>query len=250
MSKVLFITEKQSFMSKAFISHLEGERFEVMNVKPDVTAISRIEEPPLIFILFLQNEENLMTDVLGYLRDLVEDKEIRLFVIGTQDELEAVMAGFPPQNITKTYIRPVDMDEFTKDLKKEGEAIDRAEEFKTILIVDDDPTALRQMKNLLSSRYKIFVANSGMNAITILAKNQIDLILLDYEMPVVDGPKVLEMLRNDPGANSIPVMFLTAKGDKESIMNVVNLKPEKYLLKTMAPREIMDAIDEFFATHR
>ena len=143
-----------------------------------------------------------------------------------------------------------DMDEFTKDLKKEGEAIDRAEEFKTILIVDDDPTALRQMKNLLSSRYKIFVANSGMNAITILAKNQIDLILLDYEMPVVDGPKVLEMLRNDPNANSIPVMFLTAKGDKESIMNVVSLKPEKYLLKTMAPREIMDAIDEFFATHR
>ena len=207
------------------------------------------EDIPRIFILYLQGEDNLMIDVLGYIRDMVEDKGIRLFVIGTQDEIDTVIgknAGY----VAQTYIRPVDVQALLKRLEKESEAVDKLKEFKSILIVDDDPTALRSMKSLLSSRYKILVANSGMNAITILAKNHVDLILLDFEMPVVTGPKVLEMIRSDPNTSNIPVMFLTAKGDKHSIMEVVRFKPEKYLLKTMLPKEIMDSVDEFFATHR
>ena len=295
MSKVLFITEKSSFISTGIINKLKAESYEVITVKPDVTAISTYltettaepdnaapqeedpevaallsqegfspdagadlagggvaapkEDIPRIFILYLQGEDNLMLDVLGYIRDMVEDKGIRLFVIGTQDEIDTVIgknAGY----VAQTYIRPVDVQALLKRLEKESEAVDKLKEFKSILIVDDDPTALRSMKSLLSSRYKILVANSGMNAITILAKNHVDLILLDFEMPVVTGPKVLEMIRSDPNTSNIPVMFLTAKGDKHSIMEVVRFKPEKYLLKTMLPKEIMDSVDEFFAMHR
>ena len=295
MSKVLFITEKSSFISTGIINKLKAESYEVITVKPDVTAISTYltettaepdnaapqeedpevaallsqegfspdagadlagggvaapkEDIPRIFILYLQGEDNLMIDVLGYIRDMVEDKGIRLFVIGTQDEIDTVIgknAGY----VAQTYIRPVDVQALLKRLEKESEAVDKLKEFKSILIVDDDPTALRSMKSLLSSRYKILVANSGMNAITILAKNHVDLILLDFEMPVVTGPKVLEMIRSDPNTSNIPVMFLTAKGDKHSIMEVVRFKPEKYLLKTMLPKEIMDSVDEFFAMHR
>ncbi|MBR0043437.1 MAG: response regulator, partial [Synergistaceae bacterium] len=165
------------------------------------------------------------------------------------DEIDTVIgknAGY----VAQTYVRPVDVQDLLKRLHKESEAVDKLKEFKSILIVDDDPTALRSMKSLLSSRYKILVANSGMNAITVLAKNHVDLILLDFEMPVVTGPKVLEMIRSDPNTSNIPVMFLTAKGDKHSIMEVVRFKPEKYLLKTMLPKEILESVDEFFAMHR
>ena len=285
MSKVLFITEKVSFISQGIVNQLKAQHFDVITVKPDVTAISNQlkennaeqgeavdpevaallaqegmdpamaadaggEAPmgadiPRILILYLQGEENLMIDVLGYVKDLVEDKGIRFFVIGTQDEIDTVI-GKSASYVAQTYTRPVDLPSLIKTLQKESEAVDKLKEFKSILIVDDDATALRSMKSLLSSRYKILVANSGMNAITILAKNHVDLILLDFEMPVVNGPKVLEMIRSDPNAANIPVMFLTAKGDKHSIMEVVRLKPEKYLLKTMLPKEIMDSIDEFF----
>lgn len=292
MSKVLFITEKSSFISTGIINHLKAESFDVITVKPDVTAISTYltettvepdhqqeddadvaallsqegfsadagagmdmgggeqkEDIPRIFILYLQGEDNLMIDVLGYISDMVEDKGIRFFVIGTQDEIDTVI-GKNAKYVAQTYVRPVDLQELIKRLRKESEAVDKLKEFKSILIVDDDPTALRSMKSLLSSRYKILVANSGMNAITILAKNHVDLILLDFEMPVVTGPKVLEMIRSDPNTSNIPVMFLTAKGDKHSIMEVVRFKPEKYLLKTMLPKEILDSVDEFFAMHR
>ncbi len=287
MSKILFITEKVSFISEGIINHLKAQDFEVLTVKPDVTAISNFlkedngneedaidpevaallsqqesseegeapqeeakkDDIPRIFILYLQGEDNLMIDVLGYIRDLVEDRGIRFFVIGTQEELDTVV-GKKADYVAQMYTRPVDLAELIKRLQKEGEAVDKLKEFKSILIVDDDATALRSMKNLLSTHYKILVASSGMNAITILAKNKVDLILLDFEMPIVNGPKVLEMIRSDPNTANIPVMFLTAKGDKRSIMEVLRFKPEKYLLKTMLPKDILDSIDEFFKTRR
>ena len=289
MSKVLFITEKVSFISEGIINHLKAQDFEVLTVKPDVTAISNFlkedngsdegaidpevaalltqeseaaegegaasggeekkDDIPRIFILYLQGEDNLMIDVLGYIRDLVEDRGIRFFVIGTQEELDTII-GKKADYVAQMYTRPVDLGELIKRLQKEGEAVDKLKEFKSILIVDDDATALRSMKSLLSTHYKILVASSGMNAITILAKNKVDLILLDFEMPIVNGPKVLEMIRSDPNTANIPVMFLTAKGDKRSIMEVLRFKPEKYLLKTMLPKDILDSIDEFFKTRR
>lgn len=290
MSKILFITEKVSFISEGIINHLKAQDFEVLTVKPDVTAISNFlkedngsdeegidpevaallsqesekvegesaeagaapdkkDDIPRIFILYLQGEDNLMIDVLGYIRDLVEDRGIRFFVIGTQEELDTII-GKKADYVAQMYTRPVDLAELIKRLQKEGEAVDKLKEFKSILIVDDDATALRSMKSLLSTRYKILVASSGMNAITILAKNKVDLILLDFEMPIVNGPKVLEMIRSDPNTSNIPVMFLTAKGDKRSIMEVLRFKPEKYLLKTMLPKDILDSIDDFFKTRR
>ncbi len=94
------------------------------------------------------------------------------------------------------------------------------------------------------------MVNSGLQAIKWLAKNKVDLILLDYDMPVTTGPQVLEMLRSDPETASIPVMFLTGKGDKESVMAVVALKPEGYFLKNIKKPELLEKLQEFFILHR
>ena len=126
------------------------------------------------------------------------------------------------------------------------EAEDERLQKKKILLVDDDGTMLRTLKSWLETHYQVFMVNSGMAAITFLAKNEIDLILLDYEMPITTGPQVLEMLRSEENTAKIPVMFLTNKGDKESVMNVLGLKPEKYLLKTMSKSALLGQIDEFF----
>ena len=84
-------------------------------------------------------------------------------------------------------------------------------------------------------------------AIKYLATNRPDLVLLDYEMPVVDGRQVLEMIRTETDFCDVPVIFLTSKNDRESIMKVMELKPEGYLLKSMEPTQIMQEIDDFFA---
>lgn len=120
-------------------------------------------------------------------------------------------------------------------------------EKKRILVVDDDSTMLRALKIWLSDEYKVYMANSGTAAITLLAQKEVDLILLDYEMPVLDGPKVFEMLRAEEGLRDIPVMFLTGRDDEESVMRVLAMKPENYLLKTDSPDHILEIISDFFA---
>jgi DNA-binding NarL/FixJ family response regulator len=71
-------------------------------------------------------------------------------------------------------------------------------------------------------------------------------MLLDYEMPIVDGQQVLEMLKAEMDFNSVPIMFLTNRGDKETKDKVMALKPEGYLLKSMEPFLIIKAVDDFF----
>ena len=106
---------------------------------------------------------------------------------------------------------------------------------------------LRTLKLWLSDKYHVYMANSGKNAMSLLERNEVDLILLDYEMPEISGPEVLMELRKNPRTKDVSIMFLTAKNDEESIARITELQPEKYLLKTMPPEYLLESLDSFFA---
>ena len=109
---------------------------------------------------------------------------------------------------------------------------------------------LRTIKGWLDGKYRVSMVNSATSAISFLAINKPDLILLDYEMPICSGPQMLGMLRAEIKTETIPVIFLTSKGDKESVAAVLSLKPQGYLLKSMPPNAIVEAIDNFFTAQK
>ena len=117
---------------------------------------------------------------------------------------------------------------------------------RKILIVDDSSTIRQTMKNLLSEDYDPMLAESGVAAIRAITLNRPDLILLDYEMPVVNGRQTLEMLRWEKSFSDIPVIFLTGRSDPELVKGLLSLKPAGYLLKYLKPAEIKEKIDQFF----
>jgi CheY-like chemotaxis protein len=102
------------------------------------------------------------------------------------------------------------------------------------------------MREMLKVKYRVGMANSGTQAIAWLTANHADLILLDYDMPVLDGPKVLEMLKSESSTSSIPVMFLTGKNDRDSVNKVVALGPVDYLLKSISKPKLLSTLDKFF----
>jgi DNA-binding response OmpR family regulator len=65
-------------------------------------------------------------------------------------------------------------------------------------------------------------------------------------MPVANGPQVLEMLRSESDSGTIPVMFLTGKNDRDSVMSVIDLKPVDYLLKTIDKKSLLEKLEAFF----
>ncbi|MBQ9483590.1 MAG: response regulator, partial [Ruminiclostridium sp.] len=59
-----------------------------------------------------------------------------------------------------------------------------------------------------------------------------------------------EMLRSEPNSANIPIIFLTGRSDRESVMTVMALKPQGYMLKSMTKEQILETIDNFFLTKK
>jgi len=86
----------------------------------------------------------------------------------------------------------------------------------SILIVDDNLVSLKQISALLSNEYDVSLAKSGELALQICAQKPPDLILLDVEMPGMDGFETIARLKADEGLKQIPVIFLTGNSDGET----------------------------------
>ena len=240
------IGDEKGFMVHATIGALEKAEYNVVSVMPDVDAIYKLNETPDIWILYVEDLDEELQKVLTYCKDTVGGRGAFFYLIGNPEDLKEIQKHFPEALIKDTFERPVNNKDLIRELESVVSLGERGAMERSILVVDDDPTMVRMIKNLLSEKYKVYMANSGMNALTLLVKNQVDLILLDYEMPIVSGAQVLEMIRSEPATKNTPVIMLTAKDDKESVMRVLELKPEKYLLKSMPPNMWVKEIDDYF----
>jgi CheY-like chemotaxis protein len=116
---------------------------------------------------------------------------------------------------------------------------------KSILVVDDDAMNLRMAEFILNKKnYVVYKADSGMQCLDMLRENRFDLILLDIEMPVMDGIKTLGHIRNVPTWKSIPVIFLTADGGSKSVMEAMKLGAADYIRKPFMPQDLVERVEK------
>lgn len=111
-----------------------------------------------------------------------------------------------------------------------------------IMIVDDSALVLRNIKSMLEERYDIFLAPSGEKALELIPKKRPDLLLLDYEMPGMDGKAVFEQMLEDEYMKTIPVIFLTSIARREQVYGVLKSVPAGYILKPADRNRLMDEI--------
>ncbi|MGN0620583.1 MAG: PleD family two-component system response regulator [Porcipelethomonas sp.] len=119
---------------------------------------------------------------------------------------------------------------------------------KTILVVDDDMMNLRMAEFILSKEnYNVIQANSGMTCLNILRDDsypKVDLIMLDIQMPIIDGFKTLEIIKEDDSINDIPVMFLTASSDGYDVKKAVGMGVVSYVKKPFLPQDLLKRVSE------
>ena len=97
----------------------------------------------------------------------------------------------------------------------------------------------------MSDRYRVSIAVSGAQAFEVLQKDCPDLIFLDYEMPVINGKMLLRAIRANRQFAGLPVIFLSAVADREYIQELLELKPEGYVLKPARQECIMEMIEKY-----
>lgn len=120
------------------------------------------------------------------------------------------------------------------------------EEKKRILVVDDEPIALKMCEYVLNNEgFAVVTANSGRECLDYLRGEyapKIDLILLDIEMPVLNGYTTLSTIRQNDMIKDIPVIFLTATATQQTVQAAIKLGVRDYIKKPFDPMELIAKI--------
>ena len=245
MNKLLIVSEAQGYLLSALKKKLEEAEYEVKIAPAKTDELSKVMKDADAIYIFADEELAQMQQGLIYLKDTAVEHDLPVFITGDTQEIQTIYGVLPKHVVQKEFLRPINVGEVAEEIDSYLKTCGKHTK-KKILVVDDSGAMLRNVKGWLEDKYQVILANSGAMAIKYLSTNRPDLVLLDYEMPIVDGKQVLGMIRSEMEFADIPVIFLTSKGDRESVMQVMSLKPEGYLLKTMPPEDIIKSVDDFF----
>ena len=237
--RVVILMYQYSVIVKGIENKLKELGYMVDIVSDEFNLVRNYASNVALFLVYLPSgivEDERRLNTLAKIADMVKTNEYKMILLGEVSFHSELMHKLPELNAYGWVNKPIDMEKFSNLVDKTINEPVSTSRKKRILIVDDDPSYAKMVREWIKDSYRVDIVTAGMQAITFLLKvpenEKVDLILLDYEMPVVDGPQVLQMLRQEPATEKIPVIFLTGIGTKEAVSRVMALKPDGYILKT------------------
>ena len=120
---------------------------------------------------------------------------------------------------------------------------------KIILVIDDDEMNLQIAKMILERKLncEVIGVDNGIEGLEVLRSRSVNLVLLDILMPEFDGIETLQEIRGDEEIKNVPVMMLTASGDKENIRKVGTLGVKDYIKKPFMPADLIGRVEKKLA---
>lgn len=115
-----------------------------------------------------------------------------------------------------------------------------------VLIIDDDAQMLEIMTKYLSGVAEVVTAISGKQAIDYVRKNAVDVIFLDINMPSMNGYEVLEQFRKMKECINVPVVFITSRNDKDTILNSASMGSDGILIKPITKETMLNKVKELY----
>ncbi len=113
---------------------------------------------------------------------------------------------------------------------------------KTVLVVDDDAMNLRMAAHVLKKSYDVILADYVAEGLEKLKENKVDLVLLDIEMPEMNGIDVFRQILAEHV--EVLVVFLTASGDKKDVMEAIKLGAVDYIKKPFLPKDLVERVSK------
>lgn len=114
----------------------------------------------------------------------------------------------------------------------------------TILIVENEVSNLILIERVLSTRgYHCISASNGLEALNILDHEQVDLILTDLSMPVLDGYRATQLIRERPAMANVPIVAVTAYALNDESEAALHIGCNEYLTKPFKPRQLLEVVE-------
>lgn len=174
--------------------------------------------PPDLIILDVTVQSDLNWTTLKAIKDDPITRGIPILLYSSAESGESLMS-------LDYLTKPVELDELTRVLDQHWVSAASDSLARTILVVDDEPNTLELHARIVRSQSttnRVFSASNGLEALQILQKEKVDLVLLDLQMPGMDGFGVLETMRDNEATREIPVIVITGKTLTEDDMKRLN----------------------------
>jgi DNA-binding response OmpR family regulator len=118
---------------------------------------------------------------------------------------------------------------------------------RRILIVDDDPVVRRILLELLNNRYTVVSASTGVQLPDLLLKHHPDLVILDVMLPWINGFELCRIIKSQPQAQQLPVLFLTGCKEKEDKLMGKEVGASGYLTKPFHAKDLYREVERLLA---
>lgn len=115
-----------------------------------------------------------------------------------------------------------------------------------IMVVDDNTVNLATIEQELKDKYEVIPMLTGRRAVKYLYRDKVDLILLDVQMPIMDGLETLKEIRTHENGVTVPVVFLTSKKDTQTVLEGSKLGIMDYITKPFDTEDLKERIERVF----
>lgn len=223
--------------AKTALKQLDGEAVDLVitdMMMPDMNGLELIER------LRKQSQGNQLYSILitAYEVPGLRESARRMKVN------DVLIKPFPPEKICEIVRRALERTQPVPALTAPSAALEPSRPTAHLLVADDNPSNISLlMRYLQTESYRITTASNGTETLEKLRAEPPDLLLLDVNMPEMDGFQVLEKMRADPALQHIPVIIVTAaRLDPVDMQYALNMGAEDYITKPFDRRELMARI--------
>ena len=229
-----------------------GQRYKVQYlgafIDAGITVLPEHDEVPLILIKAGEHSTALVTD------ELIGNREIVVKSVGPQVSSIRGMSGATILGDGRVVII-LDMGALVRSewrARPDSERMARGEDRRTCVLVVDDSITVRRVTQRLLERHgmRVLTAKDGIDALEILQEHVPDVILLDIEMPRMDGYELATRVRSDARLSDVPIIMITSRVSDKHRARAIEIGVNDYLGKPYQDNQLLDAIEPLVNARR
>ena len=229
-----------------------GQRYKVQYlgafIDAGITVLPEHDEVPLILIKAGEHSTALVTD------ELIGNREIVVKSVGPQVSSIRGISGATILGDGRVVII-LDMGALVRSewrARPDSELMARGEDRRTFVLVVDDSITVRRVTQRLLERHgmRVLTAKDGIDALEILQEHVPDVILLDIEMPRMDGYELATRVRSDARLSDVPIIMITSRVSDKHRARAIEIGVNDYLGKPYQENQLLDAIEPLVNARR